>query len=84
VNQDVDGIGTDFIIDKNRDYAQVLEERDDIGSLTVSYVYGDDLVSQDRSGAASYYHYDGLGSTRALNVGAESVRIHTFIRRSVD
>jgi RHS repeat-associated protein len=53
-------------VDKNRDYAQVLEERDGAGTLAVSYVYGDDLISQERSGAVSYYQYDGLGSTRAL------------------
>jgi RHS repeat-associated protein len=44
----------------------VLEERDGAGTLAVGYVYGDDLISQERSGTASYYHYDGIGSTRAL------------------
>ena len=32
----------------------------------VSYVYGNDLISQNRGGAKSFYHVDGLGSTRAL------------------
>ncbi|MDA3895089.1 MAG: PASTA domain-containing protein [Desulfobacteraceae bacterium] len=73
VAQDVDGAETAFIVDKNRQYAQVLEERDNLGSLTVQYVYGDDLVSQKRAGVDSYYHYDGLGSTRALTDSSESV-----------
>lgn len=62
----VDGAVTKYLIDKNRDYAQVLEEIDGTGTLVVSYVYGDDLISQERSGVASYFHYDGIGSTRAL------------------
>jgi len=62
----VDGVATRYLVDKNRDYAQVLEERDGAGTLAVGYVYGDDLISQERSGTASYYHYDGIGSTRAL------------------
>jgi len=60
------GVITNYVVDKNRDYAQVLEERDSSGNITVSYVYGDDLISQKRSGSVSYYHYDGLGSTRVL------------------
>ena len=62
----VDGTVTKYLVDKNRDYAQVLEEIDGTGTLMVSYVYGDDLISQNRSGTASYFHYDGIGSTRAL------------------
>jgi len=37
-----DGVVTNYVVDRNRAYAQVLEERDDAGSLKVSYVYGDD------------------------------------------
>jgi RHS repeat-associated protein len=61
-----DGGATQYVVDKNRPYAQVLEERDGAGSLTVSYVYGDDLISQDRSGIDRYYLYDGQLSTRGL------------------
>ncbi|MBC2717914.1 MAG: hypothetical protein HF978_21650, partial [Desulfobacteraceae bacterium] len=73
VAQDVDGAQTVFIVDKNRQYAQILEERDTLGSLTVSYIHGDDLVSQDRSGVKSYFHHDGLTSTRALTNSSETV-----------
>ncbi|WP_143821127.1 RHS repeat-associated core domain-containing protein, partial [Motiliproteus sp. MSK22-1] len=58
------GTITNFSVDSNRDYAQVLWETD--GSNSTAYRYGDDLLSQDRNGAFSFYHYDGLGSTRVL------------------
>ncbi len=58
------GVTTGYVVDENRDYAQVLVEQD--GANSIVYTYGDDLISQDRNGVASYYHYDGLGSTRSL------------------
>jgi RHS repeat-associated protein len=67
VEKIVDGINVSrYTVDKNRIYAQVLEERDSDGKLVVSYVYGDDLISQKRGDVTNYYHFDGLGSTRAL------------------
>ena len=57
---------TDYLIDQNRDYAQVLAEYDSTGLKTL-YSYGDDLVSQTKGTATHYYYYDGLGSTRALS-----------------
>jgi len=58
----------EYLVDENRPYAQVLEERDGgDGSLLASYLYGMDLLSQDRAGVRSHYHYDALGSTRALS-----------------
>ncbi|MCU7865238.1 MAG: hypothetical protein KZQ92_14820, partial [Candidatus Thiodiazotropha sp. (ex Lucinoma borealis)] len=57
-------VTTSYVVDENRDYAQVLIEDD--GTAQVSYTYGDDLISQTRGGATSFYHYDGLGSTRSL------------------
>jgi RHS repeat-associated protein len=66
VSQKVDGVETRFLIDSNTNYAQVLEEYNPInGTVVASYVYGWDLISQDRGGK-SFYLYDGLGSTRAL------------------
>jgi len=35
-----DGIETAFVVDKNRDYAQVLAEIDTSGTPQVTYVYG--------------------------------------------
>jgi RHS repeat-associated protein len=66
VSQSVDGQETRFLIDANRPYAEVLMEYRPSGLIAVSYVYGNRLISQDRSGVLSYYHVDGLGSTRAL------------------
>jgi len=39
----------------------------------VGYIYGDDLISQNRAGAHTYYHYDAQGSTRMLTNAAETV-----------
>ena len=61
-----DTVFINYLVDTNRDYAQVVEERDGGGNLLVRYVYGHDLISQTRDSATHYYHYDGLGSTRAL------------------
>jgi RHS repeat-associated protein len=69
----LDGIVTNYLVDKNRDYSQVLEERDPIGTLLAAYTHGDDLISQERGGSKSYYHYDGLGSTRALTDSSEQL-----------
>src|SRR5262249_6842972 len=55
-----------YLIDTVQPFAQVLEEYTPGGVIQVSYVYGNDLISQDRGGAKSFYHVDGLGSTRAL------------------
>ncbi len=55
------GSVTEYLVDKNRQYAQVLEENDS-GSLTASYVYGDDLISRKQDGEIRYYIYDGHGS----------------------
>jgi RHS repeat-associated protein len=51
----------------------VLFELDSADAVQVQYTYGDDLISQDRLGSVSYYHYDGLGSTRALSNGAGTI-----------
>jgi len=61
---------TSYIVDANRDYAQVIEEQ---GASNVTYTYGLDLLSQNRGAATSYYHYDGLGSTRTLTDSSGAV-----------
>jgi RHS repeat-associated protein len=67
VSQTVNGEETRFLIDANRPYAQVLEEYTPGGIIKVSYVHGNDLISQNRGGEKSFYHVDGLGSTRVLS-----------------
>jgi RHS repeat-associated protein len=62
----VDGAETRYLIDAVQPYAQVLEEYAAGGAVQAAYVYGNDLVSQERGGVQSYFHVDGLGSTRGL------------------
>jgi len=57
---------TRFLIDTVQPYAQVLLEYRPSGLIVASYVYGNALISQNRSGVLSYYLVDALGSTRAL------------------
>jgi len=72
VSKTVNRVTTEFLVDKNRDYAQVLEESVN-GVVAASYVYGLDLISQERGSADSFYLVDGLGSTRGLTDGAGNV-----------
>ena len=61
---------TTYVVDKNRPYAQVLEEEHlNVGlSAGTSYVYGDALISGTIDGTLTqYYHADGLGSVRCLS-----------------
>ena len=65
VSSTVDGVTTNYVLDSNRPYAQVLAEYTD-GVLGTDYVYGWDLLSQERDGDESFYLVDGLSSTRVL------------------
>jgi len=65
VSTKVGSTTTNFLVDGNRAYDQVLEEFVD-GTPSVQYVYGLDLISQQQSGEQSVYLVDGLGSTRGL------------------
>jgi len=67
VSKTFNGSETLFLVDANRPYPQVLEELNSFSASDVSYVYGYDLISQQRAGQDSYYHVDGLGSTRGLS-----------------
>ncbi len=73
ISSDAGGDVTVYLVDKNRDYAQVLEERDSVGTINVEYIYGNDLISQERGGEDFCYLYDGQMSTRQLTNGAEDV-----------
>lgn len=44
----------------------MLTETNNTGTIQASYTYGQGLISMNRAGENSYYHYDGLGSTRQL------------------
>jgi RHS repeat-associated protein len=67
-NKTVNGTRTDYIYDTIAGLAYVLTEQTD-GNTTL-YTYGTDLIAQTApDGTQSYYHPDGLGSTRALTSG---------------
>ncbi len=56
-----------YVVDGNQSLSQVVAELNQDDQVLVSYLHGDDLISQNRNGATHFYHYDGLGSTRALS-----------------
>jgi RHS repeat-associated protein len=76
VSESVDGAETRVLVDTNRPLAHVLEEYSPDGADQASYIYGLRLILQNRGGAMSFYHVDGLGSVRALTnpVGAVTDR----------
>jgi fibro-slime domain-containing protein/RHS repeat-associated protein len=62
----VNGVETRYLIDEMQPYAQVLEEYSPNGAVQVEYVYGHDLIAQEKGSDRTFYHVDGLGSTRVL------------------
>ena len=66
VSSSVNGQETRFLLDEVQAYPQVLEEYAPSGMIQVSYVYGNDLISQAQGAQTTYYHVDGLGSTAEL------------------
>jgi RHS repeat-associated protein len=50
-------------------------ETDDADAVQAVYTYGKDLISMNRADANSYYHYDGLGSTRQLTNSLGNVTV---------
>jgi RHS repeat-associated protein len=66
VSTTVNGQQIRYLIDKNQSYTQVLEEYTIDNTILNSYVYGNDLISQNQDNNTSFYHVDGLGSTRLL------------------
>ena len=84
VSSETGGEQTKYLIDTSQPYAQVVEEYTPGGVIKVSYVHGLDLISQNRlatdgvARAKSFYHVDGLGSTRALS-NASGLVTNTYI-----
>ncbi len=63
---------TNYLVDKNWDFARVLEEQN-AGTITTSYTHGLDLLTRESNGKSSFYHVDGLGSTRNLTDSSGTV-----------
>jgi RHS repeat-associated protein len=70
----VNGAETRYLVDENRQYAEVLEEYNNAG-VQSRYVYGAelDLISQTRSGATSIYLEDGHSGVRNLTNAAGTI-----------
>ncbi len=62
----VNSVETRYLIDEMQPYTQVLEEYSPNGAVQVEYVYGNDLIAQEKGSDRTFYHVDGLGSTRIL------------------
>jgi RHS repeat-associated protein len=66
VSSKTNGVETRYLVDRNRPHASVVMEYYVNGSSLVDYTYGISLISQQRASMTSFYHADGLGSTRFL------------------
>lgn len=73
ISKDIDGIATQYIVDSNRNYAQVVAEQNDAEMIGKEYVFGYDLLSQNDATTKQYFHYDSLGTTRNLSDAVGSI-----------
>jgi hypothetical protein len=74
VSETAGSVTTKYLVDEltPTGYAQVDEEIVN-GSVSAQYTYGLMRISQNRSGAVSYFGYDGSGSVRQLLNGTGAV-----------
>lgn len=64
----VNSVETRYVVDPNSALSTVLAETNGTGSITTYYVYGLGLISKiTPAGQTYYFHYDGIGSTVAVN-----------------
>ena len=73
IAEEADGQRVRFLVDSNRSYAQVLEEVSDVGVVTASYVYDDELLSQFSGGNNHFYLTDGHSGVRVIQDAAEQI-----------
>ena len=66
VSSKTNGVETRYLVDSNRPHASVVMEYNPSGTPITEYTYGLNLIAQERGGVKSFYHGDGLGSTRFL------------------
>ncbi|CAN1212165.1 hypothetical protein TUMEXPCC7403_18305 [Tumidithrix helvetica PCC 7403] len=60
-----DGVRKNYLLD-TRGLAKVLQESDANGQIQTKYTFGLGLIKSESGGNTSFYHSDGLGSTRLL------------------
>lgn len=68
VGRTTGGVTTGYLVDKNRDFAQVLAET--TGANILQYTYGNRLINQQSGAGAHFYIADGQQSTRQLTIAA--------------
>jgi RHS repeat-associated protein len=73
ISKTQNAVKTKYINDIASPLVQVLMETTETNSVQAVYTYGDDLISMKRADVNSYYHYDGLGSTRQLTANNQTV-----------
>jgi RHS repeat-associated protein len=73
VSSKTNGVETRYLVDRNRPHASVILEYNASGTPINEYTYGLSLIEQERGGVKSFYHADGLGSTRFLTDSSGSV-----------
>ena len=73
VRSDIGGSITNYLVDTNLPFSQVLEERDGAGALKAQNVFGLDLIRRVEGGQRSYFHYDAQKSVRQLTDAAGAV-----------
>ena len=61
---------TDFIVDSNLPYEQVIAEQASDHTILKEYVFGSDLLSQNQAGTSHFYHYNSLGTVTELSDSA--------------
>ncbi len=73
VSSTSNGETTTYVVDSNRPFAQVLESitSDDLVQISV---FGLDLIAQLQGDQSSFFHTDGLGSTRVVTDGEGTVQ----------
>lgn len=67
VNKTLNTVKTNYVVDSNQAYAQVIAEQDASDVIGKEYVFGNDLISQSAGSEQHFYHYDSLGTTRDLS-----------------
>ena len=73
VARDVGGDHIDYLLDSDRQYAQVLAERDANGDVLARYAHAVGPVAMTRGADRAYYHTDGTLTVRQLTDDAGAV-----------
>jgi RHS repeat-associated protein len=71
ISKTVGGVTTTYLVDENRDLAEVLVET--TAGVATRYTYGHTMLHLARPGVTRFYHRDGQHSTRQLTDAAGTV-----------